>query len=33
MLNVKQFRYAADNLSYVIFGREEAMVIGDHCFP
>lgn len=27
MLNVKQFRYAADNLSYVIFGREEAMVI------
>lgn len=27
MLNVKQFRYGADNLGYLIYGRKEAMVI------
>ena len=27
MLNVEQFRYDADNLSYVIYGSKQAVII------
>ena len=26
-MEIKQFQYSSDNLSYVIFGRQEAVVI------